>query len=123
MVPPPFPLLLVFPAVALDVTLRRFGGANSWSRLTLAGGLAAIFMAVFVPVQWLFAEFMLSPHAQNWFFAGDRVWGYSAHLGAWTTQFWRTDLTGWALVLVWTLGTASIWLGLGLGDWMRKVRR
>jgi len=123
MVPPPFPLLLIFPAVALDLVLRRAGGTTGWQRLPLAGGLAAAFLAVFMPVQWFFAEFMLSPHAQNWFFAGNRVWGYSAHLGNWTTQFWQTDLTGQAVVIIWALAAGSAWLGLGLGGWLRKVRR
>ena len=91
MVPPPFPLLLIVPAVGMDLMLRWFGGATSWKRVLLAVALGAIFLAIFIPTQWFFAKFLLSPGANNWFFAGNRNWSYGSHLGNWTTQFWRVD--------------------------------
>jgi hypothetical protein len=131
MVPLPFPLLLIFPAAAVDLILRRAGEATGWRRAALALVLGAVFLAVFVPAQWFFAMFLLSPQANNWFFAGDRVWSYSNHLGSWTTEFWRVDpsksdadlLTISALALSWIAAAGSSWLGLLLGGWMRKVQR
>jgi hypothetical protein len=131
MVPPPFPLLLIFPAVAMDLLLRQTGGETGWRRVALALLLGVIFLAVFLPVQWFFSKFLLSPHANNWFFAGNRVWGYNNQLGDWTTRFWLVNpsepdaslLTMPALVGSWMLAAVSSWLGLLLGGWMRKVQR
>ena len=83
MVPLPFPLLLIFPAMALDLLLRPLGGATGWRRAALAVLLGAVFLAVFIPVQWYFSQFLISPHADNWFFVGNRVWGYGSGLGDW----------------------------------------
>jgi hypothetical protein len=131
MVPLPFPLLLIIPAVAMDLVLRRTGGATGWGRVAVALLLSAVFLAVFVPVQWFFSEFMISPRADNWFFAGNRIWSYGSSVGEWTTRFWRVNpasadanlLTIRALVVALALGAAASWLGLLLGGWMRKVRR
>jgi hypothetical protein len=131
MVPLPFPLLLIFPAVAMDLIMRRAGEATGWRRVGLAVVLGAAFMAVFIPVQWLFAKFLLSPKAENWFFVGNRVWSYGTELGHWTTEFWRVNparrdadlLTLSALAVIWATAAVSSWLGLLLGGWMRKVRR
>jgi hypothetical protein len=131
MVPEPFPLLLVFPALAIDLILMKAGGATGWKRVALALVLGAVFLAVFLPVQWVFAKFLLSPHANNWFFAGNRVWSYGDRLGDWTTQFWRVNpsssdanlLTLSALAVAWGFAAFTSWLGLLLGGWMRKVQR
>jgi hypothetical protein len=131
MVPLPFPLLLIFPAMAMDLILGQAGEATGWRRVVLAVVLGAIFLAVFVPVQWFFAKFMISPHADNWFFAGNRIWSYGTGVGAWTTRFWRVNpsspdanlLTIRALAVAEALAAGACWLGLLLGGWMRKVQR
>ena len=131
MVPPPFPLLLVLPAIAIDIALRRAGSVTGWKRAGLAVVLGAVFLAVFVPAQWFFAKFLISPLADNWFFVGNRVWSYANRLGIWTTQFWRVNpsspdaslLTIPAMALCWALAVGGSWLGLLLGGWMRKVQR
>jgi uncharacterized membrane protein len=131
MVPPPFPLLLIFPACAIDLVLRQAGDARRWKRVALAFVLGAIFVAVFLVVQWFFAEFILSRHAENWFFVGNRVWDYGSRIGEWTTRFWRVNpadrdadvLTISALAISWILASATSWLGLLLGGWMKKVQR
>jgi hypothetical protein len=131
MVPPPFPLLLILPALAIDLVLRQAGAAAGWKRMVLALVLGAVFLAVFVPVQWFFAKFLISPQADNWFFVGNRVWSYGNQLGDWTTRFWRVNpsdsdanlLTLSAMSLAWALAAATSWLGLLLGGWMRKVQR
>ena len=61
-VPPGFPLLLLAPAVALDL-LRRVSSRWGVWRETLATG--ALFVAVFLAVQWPFADFLQSPWARN----------------------------------------------------------
>src|SRR5436309_15930754 len=84
MVPPPFPLLLVVPAAAIDLLLRRAGRNRDWM-LSVAAGLA--FLALFFVVQWFFTEFLLTPHARNFFFGGDQL-DYSSRLGPWRSGYW-----------------------------------
>ena len=64
-VPPDFPLLLIAPAVAIDL-LRRIEPAWPKWRYTVAAG--CVFLAAFVAAQWPFAEFLQSPGARNWVF-------------------------------------------------------
>jgi hypothetical protein len=157
MVPLPFPLLLIFPALAIDLILRKVGeshcaptsvgqvGINSLSpsdgesvgvrgvfrRVVLAIVLGAVFFAILIAVQWYFSKFLLSPSARNWFFMSDRIFGYSFPRGDWQTQFWRLDpnkpnadpLTISSIAITLVLASASSWVGLFFGRWMRKVRR
>jgi hypothetical protein len=121
MVPPPFPLLLVVPALALDVLLRRLEG-RSWILSLVAG---AAFLWIFFVVQWWLAEFLLTPAARNWVFAADR-WDYSLRPGPWQHQFWRAAgdrTTARALLAATSVAAVSARLGLWLGDWMRRVVR
>src|SRR5262245_49092435 len=51
--PPDFPLLLVVPALAIDLSMQRVRDRDWW----LAALIAVAFVAVFLAVQWPFAEF------------------------------------------------------------------
>jgi hypothetical protein len=122
MVSPPFPMLLVIPAVVIDVLLRRFTSGNDW-RLALLTGLG--FLAAFVLTQWFFAEFLLSPHARNFFFGIDQ-WDYSSRVGPWRYEFWRVTIDpvtprgfAWAALIA----VASARVGLWCGDWMARIKR
>jgi hypothetical protein len=54
MMPPQFPMLLIVPAIALDLVLQRWGGRKrGWM---LAAVLGTAFLAVFFAVQWPFAD-------------------------------------------------------------------
>jgi hypothetical protein len=125
MVPPPFPMLIIFPAPAMDFILHRAGDAKGWRRVGVAFVLGAAFLAIFVPVQWVFSRFLLSPLAENWFFAGNRVWGYANGPGEWNRQFWHEGgpLNVSSLAWAWAWAAGTSWLGLLLGGWMRKVQR
>jgi hypothetical protein len=126
--PTTFPLLLVLPALALDLLCRRLPAdpaAGRWRDWLLAPVAAAVFLAVFLAAQWLFADFMLTPAARNAFFAADQ-WYYQAHLGAWRYIFWNHDtdaMTPAGLALAFLLATVSARLGLGRGAWMSRVKR
>ena len=122
MVAPPFPLLLVAPAAALDLLMRQVGPGRDW-RLSVAAGLA--FLAVFLGVQWFFTEFLLSSHARNFFFGVDQ-WDYSSRLGPWRYQFWRIQgdpVTPQGLAIAAGLAAASARIGLWWGNWMARVQR
>jgi hypothetical protein len=130
-VPLAFPLLLVAPGFVIDCLRHRIGEGRGWRRdLFLLGSVALAFVLVFGLVQWMFSSFMLTEHAENWFFAADRHWAYSENVGEWRNQFWwpLTWEMGWAVLLrhaAVTLGLAgfSAWIGLCLGNWMARVKR
>src|SRR5262249_5623130 len=71
LLPPPFPLLLVVPAFALDALLHLLPGrarrGERWLQ-ALEAGLA--FTALFIAVPWLVAAFLFSPAAAGWGVAG-----------------------------------------------------
>ena len=132
MVPPAFPLLLVFPALAIDLVLRKTERTGGWlKRLLLAIALGGIFLIVLIGVHWFFAKFLLSRHAENWVFAGNRWFGYGAGTGEWRTRFWHVDkasadadlVNTTAILISWALASGGAWLGLLFGEWMRRVKR
>src|SRR5882672_5240979 len=57
LIPGEFPLLLIVPAVVLDLIWARTASWNRWLQAALGG---AAFLAVFVAVQWPFANFLMS---------------------------------------------------------------
>ncbi len=127
----PFPLLMIVPAFAIDLVRRWIGHGRSWWRdwlIVFVG--AAAFLGPFLLTQWHFSRFMLTPAAGNWFFAGDRHWGYTENLGDWRFQFWdetnprqHPPVTWAGIGIAYGYAVVSARLGLWLGNWMSKVRR
>ena len=129
MIPPAFPLLIIVPAVAVDLLMRRFGRGHDW-KLSVAIGVT--WVAVMVAVHWFWADFLLSPYARNFFFGADQ-WSYTDQLGPWRYRFWHLDVDangkwspflfakgiGFAMIL----GVVSTRLSLFVGSGMAKVKR
>ncbi|MEP6836313.1 MAG: hypothetical protein ABJB74_23185 [Gemmatimonas sp.] len=121
MVPPPFPLLIVVPAIAIDIIMRRV--RNDWWRAALIG---ASFVVLMLVVHWWWGEFLLSPAARNAFFAGDQ-WDYNVRPGPWQQQFWNTEqsaapfVKGLLFAIVTAMATSR--LGLWIGAGMARVQR
>ena len=124
-IPWEFPLLLIVPAVVMDLILQRTGGWRPILR-ALVAGLA--FFAVLVAVQWPFADFMMTPAARNWFFGSgylDFATPARSPLARYvffyreetSMQFWR------GMVIAAALSWFMVWIGLHAGRAMRKVRR
>lgn len=126
---PPFPLLLVLPAIGLDVLLRNVswpaGRAQPWLQ---AGAAGLVFFLMFLVTQWIFSEFLLSGLADNWFFAGGgRHWPFFLKISpAARVAFWengRDELDLTATFIAAGLAILAARAGLGLGAWMTRVRR
>ena len=128
LMPPPFPLLLAAPALAMDVLLRWFPGREQrfqdWRR---AGECGLAFFAIFILVQWHFAQFLLTPAADNWFFAGGgRHWPFflkiDPHL---RTAFWKMEdeFTLARGLVAAGFAVLSTRAGLWLGAWMKRLQR
>jgi hypothetical protein len=121
--PPPFPLLLVVPAVAIDLLMRwrRSGRGHDW---LLAGVIAVVFLLTFIAVQWPFANFLVSEWARNDFVGSHRM-DYNV-LPQIQARWYRLNapdnlLRGLSIALA--FGFVSARLGLWWGNWMARVQR
>jgi hypothetical protein len=125
MAAPFFPLLLVFPALAIDVVLQRRPGKRAGWLDAVALGVG--FLAVFFLVHWYTAGFLLSPAARNWFFGPDCLVSYSSpRLGTVRSEFWNLvddPMTAGRFGIATLLAIVSSRLGLWWGQWMAKVQR
>ena len=123
MMPLSFPLLLVVPAIAIDLLIRRVRGRDWYLALMLGIG----FFAVWIAVQWPFANFLISEGARNWFFGSHYL-----------PYFLSPDYPNRYRLLNWDGSTTALLRGLGIaamlaiissrigiwfGDWMRRVQR
>jgi hypothetical protein len=124
-IPSFFPLLLVVPAALLDWVLERGAGWARW-RQALAGG--AVFYLGLLAVQWPFANFLMSPWSRNWFFYTHLI-DYRAGPNTYQARglfypFERTPAEFWSsLGAGLVIAIALSWLGLRLGQWLRRVKR
>jgi hypothetical protein len=122
MVPPPFPILLVVPALAIDVILHRLERYNDWLKSAF---VAVSFVAALFVTQWLFSSFLVSPASENFLF-GDGRWNYNSRVGAWTHEFWDPEtspLTPIGFLIALALAAVSTRLGFWWGSWMTRVQR
>lgn len=124
MVPPKFPMLLIVPAIVLDLLWSRIGDRNKLLVSLLSG---PVFVLSFVAVEWPFADFLMSKASENRFFAtGIHDFGIPSWSAEVTRQFIAPEsgLVLWSgLGMAMVYATISVLLGLMLGDWMRKVQR
>jgi hypothetical protein len=124
-IPPPFPLLLIVPAFAMDLIRPR---VRRWNLGLRAAAIGATFLGTMAAAQWPFAYFLVSPASRNWIFGAhyfpyfvpltaDWVEGVFSPVDQTPSEFW------WRMAFALAVAVVSAGLGLGLGNWMRKVRR
>ena len=124
-----FPLMLVIPALALDLVMLRWNRIGEWK---LAAVLGTAFVAVTVAVHWPFGTFLVqSPLAQNDFFLANH-WSYQTIITERLTQFrgddgllgsWNPSLFLRGLGVAVAFAVLSARAGLAWGNWMRRVQR
>jgi hypothetical protein len=129
LMPPPFPLLLIVPALAIDRLLKKFRWpawrGSGWLQACASG---AAFFFLFLCAQWIFAEFLLMNAADNWFFAGGgKHWPFFLKINpAGRVAFWESPsdtLTFTNAFIALGLAVIAARLGLWVGAWMARVRR
>jgi len=124
MVPAKFPILIVAPALALDLLWQRTRAWKPW-QIALASGV--VFIAVLTAVEWQFAKFLMSHASQNRFF-GTGYFQYNSRANGPDRSrvfFFPDDGMKLYLGLVRASLYAAIstWVGLLFGRWMRGVQR
>ena len=124
LVPAKFPVLLIFPALALDLLWQR---ARTWKPWQIAVVSGIVFIAILVAVEWPFAKFLLSPYSENRFF-GSIYFDFSTPATSYerTHRFLHPEYgmalaKGLSIAAVCAMG--STWIGLRFGRWMRGVQR
>jgi hypothetical protein len=126
MAPPPFPLLLIVPAIGIDLLMQTIGrNRGFWRDTGLALLLSGTFFILLLAVQWPFSEFLLSENSRNAFFAGNQMWGYFDRVGDWCMQFWHDDQTlgPKSAVVAVLLGTVEARIALWFANWLARVKR
>ena len=124
MVPPDFPLLLIVPALVLDLIFQR--APQTLRGWRLAALLGAAFLVVFFATQWTFGYFLNSRASENWLFATENYfYGLPKTTLAYRHVFAPVHAGALArgLVLALVLAVVSSRLGLAFGDWLRQVKR
>jgi len=125
MVPLPFPILLVVPAFFLDLVWPKLSKTSTWTQI-LFGGVA--YLAILMAVQWPMASFLMSPAANNWFFANTNVPYFalpeSPEVRHVFVRWEATDGLFWTLIATaFAVSVLSMWVGVVFGDWLKKVKR
>ena len=124
MVPAKFPILILVPALALDLLWRRVKSWKMWQLALLSG---FVFIAVLTAVEWPFANFLLSDASKNRFFGTDYFQYNSPADGFDRLRKWVYPDHGIVLyaglLKAAVFASISTWIGLLFGRWMRGVQR
>jgi hypothetical protein len=124
LIPAKFPILIILPALALDLLWQR---TRNWSRWKVAIISGVVFVAVLFAVEWPFANFLMSKASANRFF-GTIYFDYNSRADDWdrARRFFKPQsgsILWLGLMRASLYAMLSSWLGLSLGRWMRSVKR
>ena len=124
LIPAKFPVLIVVPALALDLLWQRTRAWKPWQVALVSGFL---FIAVLTIVEWPFATFLLSKASENRFF-GTIYFDYNSRPTGYDRLrlFFDPDhgaVLCWGLLRAAIYSSISAWIGLSFGRWMRSVQR
>jgi hypothetical protein len=123
-IPPQFPILLIVPALALDLIWQRSAHRSAWKTAILSG---LVYSILLISVEWAFAGFLMTPAAANAFF-GTRYFIYSLPPQSYlarnlfftyqtTAELWR----GFFFAAI--AAVLAIRWGMSRGNWMHQVQR
>jgi hypothetical protein len=121
----PFPLLIVVPAIAMDLILQQ-SKSGDWVKALL---LSVSFVALLLAVQYPFSGFLLeSPGARNWFFGSDAWYFGDSPDAPYRYKFWPGNIAPFYDMLKGLLITTGAgWLcariSLLWGSWLQNIQR
>jgi len=123
-IPAQFPLLMIVPAILLDLLWAKIGDRNKLLVSLVSG---PVFVLGLVAAEWPFASFLMTKAAENRFFGT----GYHDYgTPSWSAEVMKHFVAPEHGVALWSglaqaslYAAISVWLGLLLGDWMRKIQR
>jgi hypothetical protein len=123
-VPAKFPVLILVPALALDLLWWRTRAWKPW-KVALVSGF--VFIAVLTLVEWPFATFLLSKASENRFF-GTIYFDYNSRPDGIDRlrQFFHPSYgfeLYYGLLRAAVYASIGTWVGLLFGRWMRSVQR
>ncbi|HAA20718.1 MAG TPA: hypothetical protein DCP28_18865 [Cytophagales bacterium] len=120
-----FPLLLIFPAVAIDLITQRFRSKSPWLTALL---YAAAFLIILFVFQYPFGDFLMSEAARNWvfgteswYFGSNPNWQYRFAYAEWMEASIVELLAGLSIAL--GIGYLSARLSIRWGKWMTSIMR
>ena len=123
-IPPKFPILLIVPAICIDLLLTYSKRWKPWLISAIAGPL---FVLSLLSVQWPFANFLMSKAAENRFFGtGFHDYNMPSTSVDVQRQFFHPEsgMALWqGLAEAMVYAAVITWLGLALGRWMKKIQR
>ncbi len=124
LVPAKFPILLIIPAIAIDLLFRY---TRTWKPWQIALAAGTLFTLILFAVEWPFASFLMTKAAQNRFF-GTIYFDYNSRAQGYDRlREFFDPASGMRLFigLVWAAiaGTVGSWIGLRFGSWMKGVQR
>lgn len=125
LIPLRFPLLLLAPAILLDLVLMRTASWSRWAKAVLAG---PAFVVGLVAAQWPFADFLMTPTSRNWIF-GTAYFAYFDPAGFDYDPYRfipleKTARGFWMVMsIAFLVSILTARLGLAWGGWMRRVQR
>jgi hypothetical protein len=125
LVPPDFPLLLIVAAFVFDLVRQRIGQLGRWTQSAVLG---AVFLGSFIAVQWPFANFLMSPAAQNRVFVANNYPYFMPSTSLWVRNIFaqteHSPLRFWIVMFEALLvSVVMMYIGFSWGDWMRRIRR
>ena len=126
LIPPKFPILLLVPAVALDLLWQR---TRHLSRTVVAVLSGPLWLALLVAAEWPFATFLMTPHALGRFFAtGPGYLDFGTPAGnPDALRVFEAPVAGphlyAGLAIAALLAILMVRTGQAFGKWMRQVQR
>jgi len=119
-----FPLLIIFPALAIDLITHRFTIENRWLRAVTYG---TFFLIILFVVQWPFANILMASKGHwffgtsKWYFGSDPTWQYRYAFGDWMVSSGMDLTKGLAIALVIAILISRV--AISWGQWMKKIVR
>jgi hypothetical protein len=125
MLPLGFPMLLIAPAILLDLVFRKTAGRSRWFQAAIAG---TIFLAGLIAVHWTFADFLITPLARNRIFGQNNLpYFFPPSRYYLIYEFRKLDPTRTALLaglsIAWMSAIISSRIGIAIADALRRLRR